>query len=307
MDRSTIDSYEVVIQEFPLPAFILNTDLTIRSWNELAAQQWGWTQQEVVGQIVPLLEREDMAFSQQIWHAFLERRQSVQLPNASLLHKTGTSVTSTLLLSPLLDDTGTVIAAFACCIPSAEQQTNMKPLFQGLMDLRHAFDQIASVAVFDARGTITYVNDQLIDVTGYCSEMLLNQPWSLILDPSSSVVSEIRAQLRERKAWSGRLSLTSQTGERKHLQATLIPIYDANGVRFQHLFIGNDITETTALEEELDFLVHHHEMTHLLNKRGFLREGESLFRSAGSHDPVALILFDIDRFKVINDSFGTHV
>jgi hypothetical protein len=36
MDRSTIDSYEVVIQEFPLPSFIINIDLTIRSWNELA-------------------------------------------------------------------------------------------------------------------------------------------------------------------------------------------------------------------------------------------------------------------------------
>lgn len=307
MDRSTIDSYEVVIQEFPLPSFILNIDLTIRSWNELAEQQWGWTQQEIVGQTVPLLDQEDMAFSHQIWHAFLERRQSVQLPNTSLFHKSGTPMTSTLLLSPLLNETGNVIAAFVCCIPSAEQPVATKPLFQGLMDLRQAFDQIACVAVFDARGTITYINDQLTNVTGYCPEMLISQPWSVILDQTSSTVSEIRSQLRERKAWSGRLSLNAHTGERKHLQATLIPIYDANGVRFQHLFIGTDITETTVLEEELDFLVHHHEMTHLLNKRGFLREGESLFCSASSHDPIALVLFDIDRFKVINDSFGTHV
>ncbi|MGI1805818.1 EAL domain-containing protein [Exiguobacterium sp. TDN 0502] len=307
MDRSTIDSYEVVIQEFPLPSFILNIDLTIRSWNELAEQQWGWTQQEIVGQTVPLLDQEDMAFSHQIWHAFLERRQSVQLPNTSLIHKSGTSMTSTLLLSPLLDETNNVIAAFVCCIPSVEQPVATKPLFQGLMDLRQAFDQIACVAVFDARGTITYLNDQLTDVTGYCPEMLIGQPWTVILDQTSSTVSEIRTQLRERKAWSGRLSLNAHTGERKHLQATLIPIYDANGVRFQHLFIGTDITETTVLEEELDFLVHHHEMTHLLNKRGFLREGEALFRSASSHDPIALVLFDIYRFKVINDSFGTHV
>ncbi|WP_290774801.1 MULTISPECIES: EAL domain-containing protein [unclassified Exiguobacterium] len=307
MDRSTIDSYEVVIQEFPLPSFILNIDLTIRSWNELAEQHWGWTQQEIVGQIVPLLDQEDMAFSHQIWHSFLKRRQSVQLPNASLFHKSGTPMTSTLLLSPLLDEVGNVVAAFVCGIPSAQQPITTKPLFQGLMDLRQAFDQIASVAVFDARGAITYINDQLMDVTGYCPEMLIGQPWSVILDQTSATVSEIRTQLRERKAWSGRLSLTSHTGERKHLQATLIPIYDANGVRFQHLFIGNDITETTVLEEELDFLVHHHEMTHLLNKRGFLREGEALFQSAASHEPIALILFDIDRFKVINDSFGTHV
>jgi len=175
MDRSTIDSYEVVIQEFPLPSFILNIDLTIRSWNELAEQHWGWTQQEIVGQIVPLLDQEDMAFSHQIWHSFLERRQSVQLPNASLFHKSGTPMTSTLLLSPLLDEVGNVVAAFVCGIPSAQQPITTKPLFQGLMDLRQAFDQIASVAVFDARGAITYINAQLMDVTGYCPEMLIGQ------------------------------------------------------------------------------------------------------------------------------------
>jgi diguanylate cyclase (GGDEF)-like protein/PAS domain S-box-containing protein len=216
-------------------------------------------------------------------------------------------MTSTLLLSPLLDEVGNAIAAFVCCIPSAQQPITTKPLFQGLMELLQAFDQIASVAVFDARGAIKYINDQLVDGTGYCPEMLNGQPRSVILDQTSMTVSEIRTQLRERKACFGRLSLISHMGERKHLQATLIPIYDANAVRCQHLFIGNDITETTVLEEELDFLVHHHEMTHLLNKRGFLREGETLFQSAASHEPIALILFDIDRFKVINDSFGTHL
>lgn len=100
MDRSTIDSYEIVMQGFPLPAFILNVDLTIHSWNEAAESFWGWKAEDILGLTIPLVDPEDAAFSQQIWHSFLERRQTIQLPNTTFLHKSGKRTTSTLVVSP---------------------------------------------------------------------------------------------------------------------------------------------------------------------------------------------------------------
>lgn len=307
MDRPIINSYETVMQRFPLPAFILHVDLTVHSWNEAAESYWGWSAQEITGRLVPLLDQEDAAFSRQIWQSFLERRQSMQLPNTTFLHKSGEQLTATLLVSPLFDEQNQVIGAFFCQLPSSDQQTNSKPLFQGLMDLRYAFDQIACVLVLDARGTIQYANTNMTDLTGFCPQMLLDQPWTMLLNSSEKVLSTIRSQIKQKKAWSGKLPILTNGDQEKVLQATLIPIYDVNGVRFQHIFIGTDITETEQLEQELDFLVHHNEMTHLLNKRGFLREGNTLFSKATDQTPISLILFDIDRFKVINDSFGTHV
>lgn len=310
MDRSTIDSYEVMIKNFPFPAFILNVDLTVHSWNSSAEDYWGWSSTEVLGQTIPLLNPEDVSFSEQIWHSFLERRQAIQLSNTNFLHKLGQTITSNFLISPLFESEKSeqVVGACFCSIPPSGEQGNTKPLFQGLMDLRYAFDQIACVLVLDARGNIKYVNENMVDFTGFCPDKLMNHPWTHLLDPSQEeTLQNIRSQIKQKKAWSGKMPLKSSSDEEKFLQATLIPIYDVNGVRFQHLFIGTDITETTRLEEELDFLVHHNEMTHLLNKRGFLREGLPLFEKASSTQPLALILFDIDRFKVINDSFGAHV
>ncbi|WP_214855483.1 bifunctional diguanylate cyclase/phosphodiesterase [Exiguobacterium sp. s166] len=307
MDRSTINSYETVMQGFPLPAFILHVDLTVHSWNEAAESCWGWSAQEVIGQLIPLLDPEDAAFSRQIWHSFLKKRQSIQLPNTTFLHKSGEHSAATLLVSPLFDDKNEPFGAFFCQLPSSTQQNASKPLFQGLMDLRYAFDQIACVAIFDARGTIQYANANLTDVTGFCPNALLGQAWTILLDSSEEVLPTIRSQIKRKKAWSGKLSISTQDDSKKVLRATLIPVYDVNGVRFQHIFIGTDITETEHLEQELDFLVHHNELTHLLNKRGFLREGQVLFSKASDDFPISLILFDIDRFKVINDSFGTHV
>ncbi|WP_214805413.1 MULTISPECIES: EAL domain-containing protein [unclassified Exiguobacterium] len=309
MDRSTIDSYEVVMSKFPLPAFILNLDLTVRIWNPSAEDYWGWSADEVLGRTLPLLNPEDVAFSEQIWKSFLERRQAIQLPNTYFLHKTGTSMTSTMLITPLFDDSDEyVTGASFCSLPSTAQQSGTKPLFQGLMDLRYAFDQIACVLVLDARGTIAYANANMVDFTGFCPNQLIKRPWTQLLSAAENdVLMTIRSQIKQKKAWSGKVPIETSSSEKKFLQATLIPIYDAAGVRFQHLFIGTDVTETTRLEEELDFLVHHNEMTHLLNRRGFLREGATMFDHASPTQPLALILFDIDRFKVINDSFGTHI
>ncbi|WP_393964943.1 EAL domain-containing protein [Exiguobacterium sp. S22-S28] len=307
MDRSTIDSYEIVMQGFPLPAFILNVDLTIHSWNEAAESFWGWKAEDILGLTIPLVDPEDVAFSQQIWHSFLERRQTIQLPNTTFLHRSGERTTSSLVVSPVFDEQDQISGAFFCNLPTSNAPLGTKPLFQGLMDLRYAFDQIACVLVFDARGTVKYSNVNMTEVTGFCPRMLVDQPWTKLLSPSGEAVSEIRSQIKNRKAWSGKLPIQTNDRGEKILQATLIPIYDVDGVRFQHIFIGTDITETEHLEQELDFLVHHNEMTHLLNRRGFLREGETLFAHAAETAPISLILFDIDRFKVINDSFGTHV
>ncbi|WP_214850149.1 EAL domain-containing protein [Exiguobacterium sp. s193] len=310
MDRSTIDSYAVMMKNFPFPAFILNTDLTVHSWNTPAEDYWGWSAAEVLGQMIPLLNPEDVSFSEQLWFSFLERRQAIQLANTTFLHKSGQSLTSNFLISPLFENktSENIVGACFCSIPGSSADGTTKPLFQGLMDLRYAFDQIACVLVLDARGNIKYANENMVDFTGFCPDKLMNQPWTRLLDPSQEeTLQNIRSQIKQKKAWSGKMPLKSSSDEEKFLQATLIPIYDVNGVRFQHLFIGTDITETTRLEEELDFLVHHNEMTHLLNKRGFLRQGIPLFEEASAAQPLSLILFDIDRFKVINDSFGSHV
>lgn len=76
--------------------------------------------------------------------------------------------------------------------------------------------------------------------------------------------------------------------------------------------IGNDISERihaeAALKEQesqLTFMAFHDQLTGLPNRNLFYdRIGHSIVRSRRSGNNIALLLLDIDRFKLINDSFN---
>jgi len=48
-------------------------------------------------------------------------------------------------------------------------------------------------------------------------------------------------------------------------------------------------------------------LTGIANRRGFLEQTTSAQRSAADHRPVAVLLFDIDNFKTVNDQYGHAV
>jgi diguanylate cyclase (GGDEF)-like protein len=66
--------------------------------------------------------------------------------------------------------------------------------------------------------------------------------------------------------------------------------------------LAHELREEKARAEEMaqtDFL------THLANRRAFYEQGERLLRSLELSDrPAAVVMFDIDHFKSINDRYG---
>ena len=69
--------------------------------------------------------------------------------------------------------------------------------------------------------------------------------------------------------------------------------------------IVHDITERKHLEDQLNQLAMTDGLTGIYNRRHFIKEAQNeLNRSVHVKRPLALVLFDIDHFKQINDTYG---
>jgi diguanylate cyclase (GGDEF)-like protein len=119
---------------------------------------------------------------------------------------------------------------------------------------------------------------------------------------------------RQAQQWSLESVLTLPLGRRDSPRAGLVSIYadrpDYFAVIGQDLFsafahVVNASLEQSELMQTLSHLANHDQLTNLLNRRGIeeLLERE-LARSRRHQEPFSIALFDVDRFKLINDSLG---
>lgn len=85
--------------------------------------------------------------------------------------------------------------------------------------------------------------------------------------------------------------------------------------RFQHVTMSDgtlamvvasrDTTERRAIEEEMRYRAHHDSLTGLPNRQAILKRLEEHVQTRSS-EPLALIFFDVDNFKSVNDTQGHH-
>jgi diguanylate cyclase (GGDEF)-like protein/PAS domain S-box-containing protein len=96
-----------------------------------------------------------------------------------------------------------------------------------------------------------------------------------------------------------------EDGSESWLRTSKIPLSDMDGNTIALLGLYEDITERKAMEHQLRELAHHDTLTGLANRAFFHHHLElAVLKSRREVSLLALMYFDIDHFKNINDSFG---
>ncbi|QBE63173.1 sensor domain-containing diguanylate cyclase [Pseudoduganella lutea] len=96
-------------------------------------------------------------------------------------------------------------------------------------------------------------------------------------------------------------------GTERWFETSKIPLKDGAGNVTGVLAVTEDITARKYMEQELFRRAHHDALTGLPNRGFFNGHLEQAVARAQRHGALALMYFDIDRFKAINDTHGHDV
>lgn len=178
------------------------------------------------------------------------------------------------------------------------------------------------IYTLDGDGRFVFMNSRAEGLLGYSRKELIGQHYSVIVheeDQEKARYGFNERRIGDRATNNMEVRLRCKNEAYRHFENHMIVvmlsalgIYDEHedaadpGQRFRGTYgVARDITERKKAEELISFQAYHDQLTHLPN-RALLQDRLTLALTQARRDSgmVAIMYIDLDRFKLVNDTYG---
>lgn len=190
--------------------------------------------------------------SGKVWHGEIRNKR-----------KDGTHYWVSTTIVPFLDNSGKPKQYIALRADLTEQKLyeerlrttagELEKTNKELRDFKTALDEHAIVAITDAKGMITYVNDKFCDISLYDRDELIGKDHRILNSRThaKSFFTKLWRTIESGKVWHGEIKNRRKDGTYYWVNTTIVPLLDSKGVPTQYIAIRADITAEKELEMKI--------------------------------------------------------
>lgn len=204
---------------------------------------------------------------------------------------------------PMYNDDGSLVGILGIARDITERKNNEI----ALRIAATAFESQDGMFITDANHIILRVNQAFTLITGYQPEDIVGET-PLIFNAyhqDNSFYAELWDSIFAAGTWQGEIWAQRKNGEIYIAWLVVTPVKDENAHITHYVTVLSDITKRKEAEEQVKQFAFYDALTQLPNRRKLLERLEhSISVSLRSAGRFAVLMLDLDKFKVVNDRFG---
>lgn len=304
-----LERYAAEVQDLydqaPCGYHSVNRDGLIIRMNRTELEWLGYESDEVIGKkkITDLMTPASRATMQVNFPRLLETglMRDVEL---EMVRKNGSVLPVMLNASGVYDEDGNFVRSRSTLFDMTELVEAQKKLRQAAAVFEHTND---AILITDSAGTIVAVNNAFTRITGYTPEEVIGKTPRLLKSDmhDEQFYRDMWQTLDATGTWQGEIHDRRKSGEFFPVWECITAVRDESGNVSDYISVFSDITTIKDTENKLMRLAYHDALTGLPNRLLFNDRVEQMLARAKRHGSrVALLLLDLDRFKLINDTLG---
>jgi diguanylate cyclase (GGDEF)-like protein/PAS domain S-box-containing protein len=291
------DFFERIVNCVDAPLYMTDPEGTILYANPAFEELTGYRREEVVGRKTSVIKSGKMpnSYYERLWSTLLAgKKWKEEIINS---RKDGTDYTVLQSITPLFDETG-VIRYFAAVQYDVTREKKLQREREIFFDV-----SVDLFCIIDPQGAFIQTNGAWRDILGWGTEELAGRRIDDFVHPEErEYLSQKKQRLVEE---GGIISLDIRVKDSGGAYRWISWRGHFNEERQLFYASGRDIQDRVEMEEEIRRISVTDALTGVYNRMKFDEEIErELTRSIRYDVPLTLIMFDIDHFKDVNDTYG---